>query len=213
MKTIPNSIKYFEWLSQILSNSCNVISLKNNDITIRVSSSQLRKVILFLSKHSNCQYEILSDISGIDFPIRSKRFEVVYILLSVRYSHRIIVKVAVSELDLGVPSLCSIYPAANWYEREVFDIFGIVFLNHPDIRRLLTDYGFEGFPLRKDFPLSGYFDLRYDSGKKRIVCNPIELSQDFRNLFFSGKWFFKNILKSSSLNICLFVFLLLYFWV
>jgi len=204
MKTIPNSIKYFEWLSQMLSNSCNVISLKNNDITIRVSSSQFKKVMLFLSKHSNCQYEILSDISGVDFPIRAKRFEVVYMLLSVRYSHRIIVKVAVSELNLGVPSLCSIYPAANWYEREVFDIFGIVFLNHPDIRRLLTDYGFEGFPLRKDFPLSGYFDLRYDSSKKRIVCNPIELSQDFRNLFFSGKWFFKNVLKSSLLNICLF---------
>ena len=83
-------------------------------------------------------------------------------------------------------------------------MFGILFLNHKDLRRILTDYGFEGFPLRKDFPLSGYFDLRYDSSKKRIVCNPIELSQDFRNLFFSGKWFFKNVLKSSLLNICLF---------
>jgi NADH dehydrogenase (ubiquinone) Fe-S protein 3 len=205
MKTISNSIKYFEWLSQILSNSCHVISIKNNDIIIRVSSSQLKKVILFLSKHSNCQYELLSDISGVDFPTRSKRFEVVYMLLSVRYSHRIIVKVAVSELNLGVPSLCSIYPAANWYEREVFDMFGVVFLSHPDIRRLLTDYGFEGFPLRKDFPLSGYFDLRYDSSKKRIICSPIELSQDFRNLFFSGKWFFKNVLKSSLSILILFV--------
>ena len=194
---MSNSIKYFEWLSQILSNSCNVLSIKNNDIVIRVSPSQLKKVMLFFNKHSNCQYEVLSDISGVDFPIRSKRFEVVYILLSVRYSHRIIVKVATSELNPGVPSICSIYPAANWYEREVFDMFGIVFISHPDIRRLLTDYGFEGFPLRKDFPLSGYFDLRYDSSKKRIVCNPIVLSQDFRILFFSGKWSFKHVLKSS----------------
>ena len=123
---------------------------------------------------------MVSDITAVDFPTKSYRFEVVYNMLSVRHNSRIRVKTYADEAT-PVPSITSLYEGANWYEREVYDLFGVFFTNHPDLRRLMTDYGFDGHPLRKDFPLSGYTEIRYDEEKKRIVVEPLEMSQAFRN--------------------------------
>ncbi len=127
------------------------------------------------------------DIAGVDYPTRENRFEVVYNLLSVRYNNRIRVKTYASEVN-PVPSVSSLYPGANWFEREAWDMYGIFFTGHPDLRRILTDYGFEGYPLRKDFPLTGYVEVRYDDEKKRVVAEPLELAQQFRSFDNASPW-------------------------
>lgn len=128
------------------------------------------------------------DIAGVDYPSRPHRFDVVYNLLSVRYGTRIRVKTYASETS-PVPSVAELYPGANWYEREAWDMYGIFFSGHPDLRRILTDYGFEGFPLRKDFPLTGYVEVRYDDEKKRVVAEPLELAQAFRSFDSASPWY------------------------
>lgn len=178
MNTSYNSYSF--WLKQNLGSSCKSIILHQDELTISVKPDDLYSVLLFLFNHTNTQYKILSDIAGVDYPTRVNRFEVVFSLLSLRFNHRILVKVEVSEGE-SIPSVKDIFPGASWYEREVFDLFGIFFKNHTDLRRILTDYGFEGHPLRKDFPLSGFTEIRYDFEKKRVVCEPVELSQEFRN--------------------------------
>lgn len=140
-------------------------------------------MINFLKLHTNCQYQVLSDIACVDYPYKANRFEVVYQLLSLRYNCRISIKVSASPSD-AIPSIVEVFNAANWYEREAFDLFGVFFSKHPDLRRILTDYGFEGHPLRKDFPLTGFHELRYDTEKKRVVSESIELSQEFRQFHF-----------------------------
>lgn len=137
-------------------------------------------VISFLKYHTAAEYTQVSDITAIDFPTRNQRFEIVYNLLSVRHNSRIRVKTYADEAQ-PVPSITSLYDGANWYEREVYDLFGVFFVGHPDLRRIMTDYGFDGHPLRKDFPLTGYTEIRYDEEKKRIVVEPLELTQAFRN--------------------------------
>lgn len=144
-------------------------------------------MLTFLRDHSQCQFKSCIDISGVDFPEREKRFEVVYHLLSVKHAGRIRVKTYAGEAD-PVPSATGVYAGANWYEREAWDLFGIFFDNHPDLRRILTDYGFEGHPLRKDFPLTGYTEVRYDEEKKRVVYEPLQLSQAFRNFESMSPW-------------------------
>jgi len=129
----------------------------------------------------------MTDLCAVDYPERKARFEIVYNLISIRYNTRIRVKTSVDEVT-PVDSVCDIFQAANWWEREVWDLFGVFFSNHPDLRRILTDYGFEGHPLRKDFPLSGYVEVRYDETQKRVVCEPVELSQEFRAFDFSSPW-------------------------
>lgn len=143
-----------------------------------VIPKDLVKVVRFLRDSSLCQYKILTAISVVDYPERENRFEVVYELLSI-YNHRFRLKTYVNE-NTSVQSLVSIYPCANWWEREAWDLFGVFFMNHPDLRRILTDYGFEGHPLRKDFPLSGYVDLRYDENAKRVVIENLVIDQTFR---------------------------------
>src|SRR5271170_6636037 len=142
--------------------------------------SALSVVMEFLRDHTNAQFRGVMDIAGVDFPTRSNRFEVVYNMLSVRHNSRIRVKTYADEAS-PVPSITSLYEGANWYEREVYDLFGVFFVGHPDLRRIMTDYGFDGHPLRKDFPLTGYTEIRYDEEKKRIVVEPLELTQAFRN--------------------------------
>ena len=134
----------------------------------------------FLKYHTAAEYTMVADITAVDYPTRSNRFEVVYNLLSVRHNSRIRVKTYADEAT-PVPSITSLYDGANWYEREVYDLFGVFFVGHPDLRRIMTDYGFDGHPLRKDFPLTGYTEIRYDEEKKRIVVEPLELTQAFRN--------------------------------
>ena len=141
----------------------------------------------FLKNHTNGQFEMLVDIAAVDYPEREKRFEVVYMLLSVKYNTRIIVKLSVDEVT-PVPTVEKIFPNAGWYERETWDMFGIFFQENQDLRRILTDYGFEGYPLRKDFPLTGYVECRYDDTQKRVVVEPLEMTQEFRLFDFSSPW-------------------------
>ncbi|KIZ03326.1 NADH dehydrogenase (ubiquinone) Fe-S protein [Monoraphidium neglectum] len=159
----------------------------HNELTVYTTPETLLPLARFLRDHVNTQFKCLIDVTAVDFPERPARFEVVYHLLSPRWNNRIRIKVCVDEVT-PVPSICSVYPAANWFERETWDMFGVFFKDHPDMRRILTDYGFTGHPLRKDFPLSGYTEVRYDYAKKRVVSEPLELSQEFRYFDFQSPW-------------------------
>jgi NADH-quinone oxidoreductase subunit C len=145
------------------------------------------RLATFLRDDAKCQFTMLVDICGVDYPDRAERFDVVYNLLSLKLNQRIRVKVTTDE-DNAVPSVTSVYSAAGWFEREAWDLFGIYFADHPDLRRLLTDYGFEGHPLRKDFPLTGYVEVRYDEDQKRVVYEPVRLKQEFRSFDFVSPW-------------------------
>ena len=162
-------------------------SISKREICIYTTPESLVKLLTFLKFNTQTRYKTLIDITAVDFPDREKRFEVVYLLLSVSKNTRLKIKVCVDELT-SLPSVVDLYPAAGWAERETWDMFGIFFKGNPDLRRILTDYGFEGYPLRKDFPLSGYVEVRYDSAKKRVVCEPLEMSQEFRLFDFSSPW-------------------------
>ncbi|OSQ31078.1 NADH-quinone oxidoreductase subunit C [Thalassospira sp. MCCC 1A03138] len=157
------------------------------ELTIAVKRDAILKVLTFLRDDAGCLFKQLVDICGVDYPERAERFDVVYHLLSLKHNLRVRVKISTDE-DTPVPSAVSVYSAANWFERETWDLFGIFFDNHPDPRRILTDYGFEGHPLRKDFPLTGYVEVRYDDEKKRVVYEPVKLVQDFRNFDFESPW-------------------------
>ena len=157
------------------------------ELTISVGGHNLLEVLSFLRDAPGCEFKILIDICGVDYPNRGRRFDVVYHLLSVAQNSRIRVKVETDETTT-VPSSASIYPAANWFEREAFDLYGILFSGHPDLRRILTDYGFSGHPMRKDFPLTGYVEVRYDDEQKRVVYEPVKLVQEFRDFDFLSPW-------------------------
>jgi NADH dehydrogenase (ubiquinone) Fe-S protein 3 len=141
----------------------------------------------FLKMHTNTQFKMLIDVTAVDYPSRPKRFEIVYNLLSLQYNARIRIKTEVDEIT-PIESLTPLYNSANWFERETWDMFGICFLHHPDLRRILTDYGFEGHPLRKDFPLTGFIEFRYDDSKKRVISEPLEMTQEFRYFDFASPW-------------------------
>jgi NADH-quinone oxidoreductase subunit C len=155
--------------------------------TLNVAVADITEVLTYLRDDPACQFVVLVDICGVDFPEREKRFEVVYHLLSPRLNKRIRVKTSTDEAT-PVASVNGIFPAANWYEREAYDMYGIRFSGHPDLRRLLTDYGFQGYPLRKDFPLTGFVEVRYDDDAKRVIYEPVKLNQEFRNFDFESPW-------------------------
>jgi NADH-quinone oxidoreductase subunit C len=161
--------------------------LAHGELTVVVARESIIDVLTRLRDDDGCQFEILIDICGVDYPERANRFDVVYHLLSARLNHRIRVKLETSESD-AVASAIPVYPAANWFEREAYDMYGILFSGHPDLRRLLTDYGFQGHPLRKDFPLTGHVEVRYDDEAKRVVYEPVKLVQDFRTFDFESPW-------------------------
>jgi len=158
-----------------------------NEWIINILSQHVPFVFKFLQKHINTRFSLLSSISGVDFVGKDYRFSVVYDLLSTLYVQRLRVKIFVNELT-SIPSITPIFINANWWEREVWDLYGIFFEKHPDLRRILSDYGFEGYPMRKDFPLYGYIELRYDENHKRIVSEPVEFSQEFRFFDFETPW-------------------------
>lgn len=158
-----------------------------DELVLRTRPQHVCKVLTFLRDDSQCQFRCLVDICGTDYPERELRFDVVYNLLSVQQNNRIRVKVATDE-QTPVPSATSVFPSANWFERETWDMYGVFFSDHPDLRRLLTDYGFEGHPLRKDFPLTGHVEVRYDDEQKRVVYEPVKLVQDFRSFDFLSPW-------------------------
>ena len=158
-----------------------------SELVLRAGRDALLEVLTFLRDDANCHFRCLVDLCGVDYPERSERFEVVYNLLSHRHNLRIRVKTATDE-DMPVPSASGLFSSAVWLEREAWDLYGIFFSNHPDLRRLLTDYGFEGYPMRKDFPLTGYVEVRYDDEQKRVVYEPVELTQEFRSFDYLSPW-------------------------
>ena len=175
------------YLGEKLSGRIGETVLAYGELTVSVEPGNLVDVATFLRDDPRCLFISIIDISGADYPSRAKRFDVVYHLLSPKQNVRIRLKVQADEETL-VPSLTSVYPGADWYERETYDLYGVLFSGHPDLRRLLTDYGFEGHPLRKDFPLTGFVEVRYDDEAKRVIYEPVELKQEFRNFDFLSPW-------------------------
>ncbi len=176
-----------EYLVAAMGDAIKEVALVSEELIIVVEREAIRRVLSFLRDDVNCQFKQLMDVTAVDFPGRSERFEVVYNLLSLTHNRRIRIKLATDE-QTPVPTATSLFNSANWFEREVWDLFGIFFREHPDLRRILTDYGFQGHPLRKDFPLTGYVEVRYDDDLKRVVYEPVKLPQDFRNFDFLSPW-------------------------
>lgn len=162
-------------------------AFSRGELTVTVKAEEILRVLSWLRDNSQCAFEELIDVCGVDWPKRAKRFDVVYHLLSVSKNVRLRVKAQTDE-NTAVPSVGEIYPTANWFERETFDMYGITFAEHPDLRRILTDYGFSGYPLRKDFPLTGYVEVHYDEELKRVVYRPVRLVQEFRDFDFVSPW-------------------------
>jgi len=161
--------------------------IAHDELTIVAAPNAIVGLVGFLKTDATCKFSTLIDITAVDYPERAQRFDVVYHFLSMYQNHRIRLRVPVREDDI-VPSIISEHPSANWFEREVFDMFGILFSGHPDLRRILTDYGFRGYPLRKDFPTTGYTEVRYDEEKKRVVYEPVNLVQEYRQFDFMSPW-------------------------
>ena len=157
------------------------------ELTLDVRAASVVKVLTFLRDDTGCLFKQLVDVCGVDWPGRDLRFDVVYHLLSMKHNQRVRVKAATDE-ETSVPSVTAVFSSAGWFEREVWDMYGVTFSGHPDLRRILTDYGFEGHPLRKDFPLTGYVEMRYDDEQKRVVYEPVKLTQDFRSFDFLSPW-------------------------
>ena len=158
-----------------------------DELTLEVRRAEVINVLTFLRDDPICKFTQLIDIAGVDYPSRARRFDIVYHLLSMSQNTRIRVKISTDE-DTPVLSCAAVFPNADWYEREAFDMYGVAFENHPDLRRILTDYGFEGYPLRKDFPLSGFVEVRYDEGRKAVVYEPVNLPQEYRSFDFLNPW-------------------------
>ncbi|MBS0124283.1 NADH-quinone oxidoreductase subunit C [Thetidibacter halocola] len=162
-------------------------SVDHGELTVDVAPANIRGFAEFLKTDPSCRFSSLVDITGVDWPQRPKRFDVVYHFLSMYQNHRIRLRASIRE-DEMVPSIVTVHPSANWFEREVFDMFGVLFSGHPDLRRILTDYGFRGYPLRKDFPTTGYTEVRYDEEQKRVVYEPVSLVQEYRQFDFMSPW-------------------------
>ncbi|MEO9682265.1 MAG: NADH-quinone oxidoreductase subunit C [Tateyamaria sp.] len=159
----------------------------HEELNVDVAPANIAGFVEFLRNDSSCKFSSLVDITAVDYPGRAKRFEVVYHFLSMYQNHRIRLRASIRE-DQMVPSITDVHPSANWFEREVFDMFGILFSGHPDLRRILTDYGFRGYPLRKDFPTTGYTEVRYDEVEKRVIYEPVSLVQEYRQFDFMSPW-------------------------
>ena len=182
------SYKFEKAIASIKEN-CDIIEANDHfgQLQVSVTPGSLVNLIDFVKNDESCQFRQLTDIAGVDYPERENRFDVIYHFLSFKWNVRLRIKTEINEND-SLPSICSIFPAANWFEREAFDMYGIQFTDHPDLRRILTDYGFEGYPLRKDFPLTGNIEIRYDEMDKKIVHEPVKLQQDYRSFDIQSPW-------------------------
>ncbi len=176
-----------EHIAASMTNAIVCARVRLGELTLEIPAAQVASVITFLRDDPRCKFTTLIDICGADYPEREKRFDVVYHLLSMQLNHRIRVKARTDE-ETAVPSIAGIFPCADWFEREAFDMYGILFSGHPDLRRILTDYGFQGFPLRKDFPLTGHVEVRYDPEQQRVIYEPVKLTQGYRNWDFLSPW-------------------------
>jgi NADH:ubiquinone oxidoreductase subunit C len=177
---IPSNIHITSHIVKLIPKYLLKVDVKRNDITIHIKREFIPNIFIFLKLHLNMQFSVPIDTVGVDYPKKHFRFNCIYILSNIRYTNRLYLSVNLKELSI-ITSLNFLYPAATWYEREIWDLFGIFFCNNYDLRKLLTDYGFKGHPLRKDSPLTGYVEIRYDDTKKRIVTENIELTQEYRN--------------------------------
>jgi len=177
-----------------LSSKVHSSSINNNELSIEINENDLVEVVQFLKLNENCKFKQLIDIVGVDYPENDKRFELVYLFLSHENNTRIKLLIKF-ELNQTVNSITKIFPSANWMEREVFDMYGVKFKNHPDLRRILTDYGFKGHPLRKDFPLTGFNEVRYSEKEKKVIYEPVKLEQNYRNFDFESPWEGTNYIK------------------
>lgn len=180
-------LNFGNYLVSCLPHYINTVFFTFNELTIIVNSNYISQTLSFLKNDNNCQFKVLVDLTAVDYIENDKRFEVVYLLLSLKYNTRIKVKTHINEMTL-LDSVSDIHKGANWAEREVWDMFGIYFKNHPDLRRILTDYGFDGHPLRKDFPLNGYSAVRYDDTQKIVLYETSELAQEYRDFNFQSPW-------------------------
>ena len=170
-----------------LTSKIKKTTIAHNELLVDTSEDELINVILFLKSHDKLKFKQLIDIAGVDYPEEEKRFSLVYLLLS--HENNIRIKVSINfEIEKKIPTLTKIYPSANWMEREVFDMYGIEFADHPDLRRILTDYNFEGYPLRKDFPLTGFKEVRYSEKEKKVIYEPVKLEQNYRDFDFESPW-------------------------
>ena len=187
MKMILNLQKIEKLINSELSSKIKNSSIENGELLIETDESDLIDVVQFLKSNESCKFKQLIDIAGVDYPENEKRFELVYLFLS--HEHNLRIKVLIKfQIDQSINSLTSIFPSANWMEREVFDMYGVNFKDHPDLRRILTDYGFEGHPLRKDFPLTGHTEVRYNEDQKKVINEPVKLEQNYRNFDYESPW-------------------------
>jgi NADH-quinone oxidoreductase subunit C len=180
-------IQLGESIKTALGSAITGVAVARGELTLDVAPAQIARVMSHLRDAPDCEFKILVDICGNDWPQRAKRFDVVYHLLSLTRNQRVRIKAQIGEGE-ALPTIVPVYPAANWFEREAFDMYGVPFDGHPDLRRILTDYGFSGYPLRKDFPLTGFVELRYDDELKRVVYQPVHLVQEFRDFDFLSPW-------------------------
>jgi len=178
-------------LEKVINSGLSTAIIKSeinfNQLYIDINIENLSSIILFLKTNDKCRFKQLIDITAVDYPANEKRFKLIYLLLSHENNFRIVVNIQVEDKTV-IPSITKIFPSANWMEREVFDMYGISFKDHPDLRRILTDYGFEGYPLRKDFPLTGHTEVRYNEEKKKVISEPVKLEQDYRKFDFESPW-------------------------
>ena len=191
-----NNLKKLEKvINSELSSKIKNSVIENQELFVEINENNLLEVVQFLKSNEKCKFRQLIDIAGVDYPGKDKRFELVYLFLSHELNHRIKLTIKF-DTNQVVSSITKIFPSANWMEREVFDMYGIKFKNHPDLRRILTDYGFKGHPLRKDFPLTGFNEVRYSEKEKKVVYEPVKLEQNYRNFDFESPWEGTNYLRN-----------------
>ena len=184
---MKNLIDLEKKINSELGTKVNTSEIKHNQIYLEIDSEDLIDVILFVKTNKDTKFKQLIDITVVDYPERAKRFKIVYLFLSHEFNQRMILSYDISENEV-ISSLTPIFPSANWMEREVFDMYGVSFKNHPDLRRILTDYGFKGHPLRKDFPLTGHTEVRYSESQKKVISEPVKLEQNYRNFDYESPW-------------------------
>ena len=191
---LENLRKIEKIINSELSSKIQNSLIENDELLLEINEKDLIEVIQFLKSNENCKFKQLIDIAGVDFPQEEKRFKLIYLFLSHEHNNR--VKLSINfETNQIIQSITKIFPSANWMEREVFDMYGIKFKNHPDLRRILTDYGFKGHPLRKDFPLTGFNEVRYSEKEKKVIYEPVKLEQNYRNFDFESPWEGTNYIK------------------
>ncbi|MDB2354252.1 NADH-quinone oxidoreductase subunit C [Candidatus Pelagibacter bacterium] len=184
---MKSSIDLEKKINSELATKIKKTEIRHDQLYINIESEDLLNVTLFIKNNENTKFRQLIDITVVDYPENSQRFKMVYLFLSHEFNQRIILSYLINENEV-IPSLTSIFPAANWMEREVFDMYGVKFKDHPDLRRILTDYGFEGHPLRKDFPLTGHTEVRYSEDQKKVISEPVKLEQNYRNFDYESPW-------------------------